>query len=41
MVVLLKHIAVGGRGLGSYIDDVEPASGCDVETKFEWWHRDF
>jgi hypothetical protein len=39
-VVPLEHVAIGGRGLRSNIDDVEPASGRDVETEFEWWHRD-
>ena len=38
-VVLLEHVAVSGRSLRSNIDDVEPASGRDIETEFEGWHR--
>jgi hypothetical protein len=40
-VVLLEHVTVGGRSLGSNIDDVEPASWRDIETEFEGWHRDY
>jgi hypothetical protein len=39
-VVLLEHVAICGGGLGSNIDDVEPASWRNIETEFERWHRD-
>jgi hypothetical protein len=37
---MLEHVAIGGCGLCSNIDDVEPASWRDIETEFERWHRD-